>query len=84
MAGHGLTYSWSMMKFIRRRLRLDDQPTRAELIDRKHRLAGEIEQLNRRIRAGTERGDDVGSLQARVERLRHEHHQTRLRIDRTP
>lgn len=73
-----------MVRFIRRWLRLADQPTRAELIDRKHRLQGEIEQLNRRIRAGIQRGDDVSSLQARAERLRHEHHQTRLRIDRTP
>ncbi len=73
-----------MVKFIRRWLGAEDRPTRAELIDRKHRLQGEIEQLNRRIRAGVQRGDDVSSLQARVERLRHEHHQTRLRIDRTP
>lgn len=73
-----------MMAFIRRRFRLGHQPTRAELIDRKHRLQGEIEQLNRRIRVGVQRGDDVSSLQARAERLRHEHHETRLRIDRTP
>lgn len=72
------------MRFLRRLLGLADEPTRAELIDRKHRLQGEIEQLNRRIQAGNQRGENTGSLQARVEQLRHEHHQTRLRIDRTP
>ena len=72
------------MSLIRCWLRLGDAPTRAELIDQKHRLQGEIEQLNRQIRAGIQQGRDVGSLQASVERLRHEHHQTRLRIDRTP
>lgn len=72
------------MRFIRRLLGLGGQPTRAELIDRKHRLQGEIDQLNRRIRAGNQRGENTASLQARVERLQHEHLETRLRIDRTP
>lgn len=84
MKGCEPAYRGDMVSFIRRWFGLGSQPTRAELIDRKHRLQGEIEQLNRRIRTAGERGDDVGSLQARVQRLRDEHHQTRLRIDRTP
>ncbi len=73
-----------MARLLRRLLGFRDQPTRAELIDRKHRLQGEIDQLNRRIRAGSQRGDDVGALQSRVSRLREEHMRTRLKIDRTP
>ncbi|MDH3301442.1 MAG: hypothetical protein OES24_13135 [Acidimicrobiia bacterium] len=73
-----------MVRFVRRWFGLDRRLSRAELIDRKHRLQGEIDQLNRRIRAGTRRGENVAPLQARVEQLRDEHHQTRLRIDRTP
>jgi len=54
------------------------------LIDRKHRIEGEIRQLNRRISSGLERHEKVGHFQKQVERLRAEHLETRLRIDRTP
>jgi hypothetical protein len=73
-----------VLTYLRRWLRLDSRPTRAELIDHKHRLQAEIDQLNRRVRAEGARGNDVGALQARLERLRGEHIETRLRIDRTP
>lgn len=66
-------------------------PTRQELIDHKHRLEGEIRQLNRRINAGAvgQPGgggpqESLGTMQSRLERLRAEHLETRLRIDRTP
>ncbi len=65
-------------------------PTRQELIDHKHRLEGEIRQLNRRINAGAVGqpggggGESLGAMQSRLERLRAEHLETRLRIDRTP
>ena len=58
--------------------------SRAALIDRKHRIEGEIRQLNRRISSGLERHEKVGHFQKQVERLRAEHLETRLRIDRTP
>ncbi len=73
-----------MLSYLRQWFRSNRRPTRAELIDRKHRLQAEIEQVNRRIRAEEGRGNDVGALQARVERLRADHMDTRLRIDRTP
>lgn len=73
-----------MLRYLRRWIRAGSRPSRAELIDRKHRLQAEIDQLNGRIRAEEARGNDVGALRTRVERLRAEHMETRLRIDRTP
>ena len=65
--------------------------TRQELIDHKHRLEGEIRQLNRRINAGAVGqpgggggAESLGVMQSRLDRLRAEHLETRLRIDRTP
>lgn len=73
-----------VLTYLRRWFRLTSRPTRAELIDRKHELQAEIEQLRRRIRAEGARGKDVEALQARLTRLQARHMETRLRIDRTP
>lgn len=73
-----------VLKYLRRWFRSGGRPTRAELIDRKHQLQAEIDQLNRRIQVEQARGKDVATLQAGLERLRAQHMETRLRIDRTP
>jgi len=76
----------SLPKWLQRRRRFGrrgPEVSRQALIDRKHRLEGEIRQLNGRISAGAARGENIRALQARVDRLRSEHLETRLRIDRT-
>jgi hypothetical protein len=65
------------------RWRKRQQPTRQDLIDRKHRLEGEIRALASEVSKLRARGADVDGIEARLARMRHEHHQTRLRIDRT-
>ncbi len=59
------------------------RPTRQELIDRKHQLEGEIQTLGREVERRRRRGASVVELEARLATIRHQHHQTRLRIDRT-
>jgi hypothetical protein len=67
-----------MMRWLRRQ-----RPTRQELIDRKHHLEGEIRMLASEVAKQRARGVDVDQLEARLARMRHQHHQTRLQIDRT-
>lgn len=59
-------------------------PSRRQLIERKHLLAGEISSLGGEIRRLRARGIDVSSQEAQLARLRSEHHETRLAIDRAP
>ncbi|MCP4307691.1 MAG: hypothetical protein GY926_08235 [bacterium] len=67
-----------MMKWRRR-----SKPTRQELIDLKHRLEGEIRALAADVQRRRNRGAPVDEMEARLATMRHQHHQTRLRIDRT-
>ena len=59
------------------------RPSRRELIDRKHRLDGEIRSLAAEVRRRRGRGEDVSGLETRLVGLRRRHYQTRLEIDRT-
>lgn len=56
---------------------------RSELIDRKHRLEGEIRSLSREVERRRSAGRDVADMEARLASLQYQHHQTRLAIDRT-
>jgi hypothetical protein len=67
------------MRIWRRRA----QPGREELIDRKHRLEGEIRVLAAEVKRRRRRGGSVTELERRLAAMRQRHHQTRLRIDRT-
>ncbi|MGI9604763.1 MAG: hypothetical protein ACR2P0_01360 [Acidimicrobiales bacterium] len=58
------------------------RPRRSELIDRKHRLAGEISMLNAEVRRLRASGRPTGDAERRLEQLRSEHYRTRLEIDR--
>jgi hypothetical protein len=69
------------MHWFRRR---SSNPSRRQLIDRKHRLEGEIRMLAAEVRRLQGRGVDVGSQEAQLARLRSEHLETRLAIDRAP
>ncbi|NNC79252.1 MAG: hypothetical protein HKN94_03775 [Acidimicrobiales bacterium] len=57
------------------------RPKRAELIDRKHALAGEISMLAGEVRRLRSRGQPTGAAERRLEQLRSQHYQTRLEID---
>jgi hypothetical protein len=58
-------------------------PTRAELIERKHDVEGQIAGLMADIGRRHHRGLDASDLEARLSRLRNEHYRTRLQIDQT-
>lgn len=58
-------------------------PTRAELIQRKHSLEGQINGLAAELKRLTARGKPTQSIEASLDRLRSRHYQTRLEIDRT-
>lgn len=55
---------------------------RTELIERKHRLEGEIAMLASEARSRRRRGEDTGEVDRRLARARERHYQTRLDIDR--
>ena len=57
------------------------RPGRAELIDRKHRLAGEITMLSAEVRRLQARGQPSAVAERRLEQARSRHYQTRLEID---
>lgn len=59
------------------------RPSRAELIDRKHRLEGEINVLRSELRRRRHRGVDTSDVEHRLTQAQRHHHQTRLEIDRT-
>ena len=67
-----------MLNSWRRRRR----PGRAELIDLKHRLAGEIRMLDAELRSRQRSGRPTGDVQRRLELTRNRHFETRLEIDR--
>ncbi len=58
-------------------------PTRAQLVERKHRLEGEINVLRAELRRLTRRGADTAEIERRLGQAQQLHHQTRLEIDRT-
>ena len=58
-------------------------PSRAELVDRKHQLEGQINVLAAELKRLGARGEPTDALEARLDQLRNRHHQTRLQIDRT-
>ena len=59
-----------------------ERPGRAELIERKHRLEGEIALLAAEARSTRRRGDDASDVERRLAAARAKHYQTRLEIDR--
>ena len=67
---------WSSRKRPKRR--------RAELIELKRQIEGEINLLQLELKRKSAWGEPTGDVQARIERLRSEHYQTRLEIDRAP
>ncbi len=56
--------------------------SRERLIERKHALEGEITTLAAEVRRLRRRGEPVDRLEVRLTRLRNDHFQTRLAIDR--
>ena len=59
-----------------------DRPGRTELIERKHRLEGEIAMLSARARQIRSRGEDPSDVERRLAQAREAQYQTRLEIDR--
>ena len=59
------------------------EPSRAELIARKHDLEGQIAGVRADIRRRRNRGLDAADLETKLSRMRSEHYETRLRIDQT-
>lgn len=65
------------------RFRVRRKPkTRAELIERKHRLAGEIRSLEAERRQLAARNQPTGGVESRLDQLRNDHYRTRQEIDR--
>lgn len=58
------------------------QPTRAELIERKHALEGEIRMLASEVEQRRARGAATAGAEGRLSRLRSLHYRTRQEIDR--
>ena len=58
------------------------QPSRSELIDRKHRIAGEIRSARNEIQRRARQGEPVGELEHKLTQLESQHYETRLEIDR--
>ena len=59
-----------------------EKPTRAELIDRKHRLSGEIRAVTAALRRLEAQNGSTARLQGRLEQLQNLQYQTRQEIDR--
>lgn len=58
--------------------------TRAQLIQRKHDLEGQIAGLRADLRRARRRGTDVARIEGELQRRQNEHYRIRLEIDRTP
>jgi hypothetical protein len=58
-------------------------PSRAELVERKHQLEGQINVLAAELKRLSARGEPTDGLEAQLDQLRNRHFQTRLQIDRT-
>lgn len=67
-----------MMRLFRRK-----QPTRAELIERKHHLNGEIRMLRAEIRQLRARNEGTSDVETRLNRLQSLQYRTRHEIDRS-
>lgn len=67
-----------MLSWFKKRHR----PGRRELIERKHRLEGEINMLAAELRRLRSSGQDTSDIERRLESARSRHYQTRLDIDR--
>ena len=63
-------------------MRFRRKPTKAELVEKKHRLEGEINVLSAEVRRRRSRGESTAETERRLERARTLHYQTRLEIDR--
>jgi hypothetical protein len=59
------------------------RPSRAELVERKHRLEGEINVLRSELRRRRGRGQPTADVERRLAQAQQQHLQTRLEIDRT-
>lgn len=57
--------------------------SRAELVERKHRLEGEINVLRSELRRLRSRGQDTADTERRLAQAQRRHYETRLEIDRT-
>lgn len=57
-------------------------PTRAELIERKHELEGQIRTLAAELRRLEARNETTARVESELGRLRNRHYQTRQQIDR--
>jgi hypothetical protein len=57
--------------------------SRASLIERKHRLEGEINVLRSELRRRQRRSHDTADVERRLAQAQQRHFQTRLEIDRT-
>jgi hypothetical protein len=57
--------------------------TKAELVERKHQLEGEINVVAAELKRRRGRGEPTGDLETRLDGLWSRHYQTRLEIDRT-
>lgn len=66
-----------------RRLLGRRRPGRAELIERKRQLEGEISGLQNELRRMQARGADTAALERRLATAQVRHYETRLEIDRT-
>ena len=77
----GMSENGEMLKRLRR-LFTRERIGRTELIERKHRLEGEIAILASEARSRRQRGEDTGEVDRRLARARERHYRTRLDIDR--
>lgn len=57
-------------------------PVKAELVERKHRLEGEINVLRGELRARRAQGRSTREIEAKLDRATSAHYRTRLEIDR--
>ena len=65
------------------RFRKRHRSTRADLIEHKHQLEGQINALAAELRRQRRRGQATADLETRLNGLQNQHFQTRLMIDRT-
>ena len=72
----GTAYDPFMLRWRRNR------PTRAELIDRKHELEGQIRTLAADVERRRARGQSAADVEHRLAGLRARHYRTRQEIDR--
>jgi hypothetical protein len=67
---------------VLKRLLRHRRPSRADLVERKRRLEGEINALRSELRRVHASGSDAAALEQRLAAIRQRHYETRLEIDR--